>query len=582
MRPLEYRTVPGFLKSDRMLSVLMPFLNESAVIVENTRETIRILEEMGIRFEIILIDDGSTDGSYRLLENEFSRHSKVMIIRNQQNFGKGWALKTGYEFSHGDYILFMDSDLELSPWHIPNFFRILIENNADCVIGSKLHPDSQLSYPLKRRLFSMVYYTMVKILFGLSIKDTQTGIKLFSREALESSLPKVLVKHFAFDIELLLQLTKNSFRISEAPIELEFRRETSAGRIRLSSIFNMVRDTLAIFYRDRILGFYNRPLGPNIPFHYSLVLFSDEFNASERNNLLHYLNIQYRQYEVIVASGSPVDLQNDRLTVIETGPLSPMEKLEFIMKKHPPRGDFVLFASLNSSPDERFLLSMGRILSQPGIGAAGGFVTLMKDAAPFEKISYKVLSSIFLNMNLVYRYKPMNVKAVNELQFDGFFARRDLLDNIDFSLTRGLKPEFVLSRAATKNGLKCIYSPDIMLYKRFPATPGALFSYISSQPRQRAFQLRTPAYKGRRTFKDWEFLVAIVFFIFLGLSFILPVITANPLSALPLAVYLLIVLLSRLTLYGLDQGFRIFYLLIISQVIYALGFVKAIFIRYPR
>ena len=125
------------------------------------------------------------------------------------------------------------------------------------MIGSKFHPDSKVDYPPLRRVYSFFYYMLVRALFGLPVRDTQTGIKLFKRVVLERVLPRILVKRFAFDLELLANVHHFGYRIVEAPVTLNFQRVCS--RLRLSAVWNVFLDTLAIFYRMRILHYYDRP-----------------------------------------------------------------------------------------------------------------------------------------------------------------------------------------------------------------------------------------------------------------------------------------------------------------------------------
>lgn len=269
MHPLESHPIPTQWKG-KVLSILLPFLNEEDIIVENTRKVLEMSKSWELDTEVILIDDGSTDQSFSRLTEAFSKHPGVRLVHNHRNFGKGWALKTGFEFSRGELVLFLDADLELSPLHLPNFLHIMDQTRADVVIGSKLHPDSRLDYPLKRKIMSKVYYLVTRILFGLQVKDTQTGIKLFRRSALEIALPRLVVKRFAFDIELLLLMLKYHQKVESAPIELNFSR-VAAGRMKLSTVANMLWDTMAIFYRDKILRFYERPMGPNRIFSFTFI-----------------------------------------------------------------------------------------------------------------------------------------------------------------------------------------------------------------------------------------------------------------------------------------------------------------------
>ncbi|MFN3660862.1 MAG: glycosyltransferase, partial [Brevinematales bacterium] len=139
MHPTEKLPVAHLLKG-QLLSIIMPFYNEGMSIVSNVHQVLQACEEMGIEVEVVAVDDGSSDDGYDQLVKAFEGEKRVIAIRNETNFGKGWALKTGYEFSHGEYVLFLDADLELSPWHIPQFLTRLFQEQSDVVIGSKLHP----------------------------------------------------------------------------------------------------------------------------------------------------------------------------------------------------------------------------------------------------------------------------------------------------------------------------------------------------------------------------------------------------------------------------------------------------------
>ncbi|MDP8259594.1 MAG: glycosyl transferase, partial [Candidatus Gygaella obscura] len=138
---------------------------------------------------------------------------------------------------------------------IKTFFDIMELDNADVVIGSKRHPNSVLNYPWHRRLVSSIYFFLVKILFGLPIRDTQTGLKLFKYEVLAKAFPRVLVKKFAFDLELLVNIHHLGYTIAEAPVRVDSKRKF--GRIGVNSIMHTFWDTLAIWYRMYILKYYD-------------------------------------------------------------------------------------------------------------------------------------------------------------------------------------------------------------------------------------------------------------------------------------------------------------------------------------
>jgi hypothetical protein len=130
---------------------------------------------------------------------------------------------------------------------LENFLSL---KEADVVIGSKRHPDSVLYYPFKRKIYSNVYYLLVKLLFGLPVKDTQTGVKIFTRKAIVYASHLLRINKYAFDLELLVLLHKAGFKIAEAPIKLNFSR-SYAGRIKLKDVINITMDTFSIFWRTR-------------------------------------------------------------------------------------------------------------------------------------------------------------------------------------------------------------------------------------------------------------------------------------------------------------------------------------------
>jgi glycosyltransferase involved in cell wall biosynthesis len=577
MHPTEMHQIPAKIRKQKKLSILMPFLNEEKVIVENTREVIRILQELDFNFEVVLIDDGSRDNSYELLLKNFKKDPSIKIVRNFKNFGKGWALKTGYEFSTGDYVLFLDSDLELSPYHIPNFFNIMLENQADAVIGSKLHKDSILEYPLKRRIISFIYYSFIKIFFGLPIMDSQTGIKLFKRDALEMSLPKVLVKKFAFDIELLIILHQHHKKVCSAPIELKFSRGVFSRNIKLNMLFHTFLDTLAVFYRDRILGFYDRPLGKNIPLFYTIILFSEKNNAYELECLRRFLSINYEHYQVILAGKSAPGLKDPKLTFVKCDEGHYARRLEIILQKNIIKGDYLVFSKMDAFPDERYLFSTGRILSLEDVGAAGGYVNMRNHPAKFEAIAFSVLSSVFLNLNLVYRFKPVNYKEVGELQLNGLFIKKACIKDIHFDHVRGLKLEYILSKQVKKHHLKVVYSPDLMLYQVFPKNPVEMVRYIKKEALFRVSQFRSPVYKSFESFYDKKFSLSVALLATMAASLTFFIIRQNPVFLMPLGVYYTFLLISRLIVSGLKNGILGFIWLSFAQLLYGFYFFFGLF-----
>lgn len=240
----------------RKISVLIPVHNEVKRIAHNLRETRETLDDLGCNYEIIAIDDGSSDDSYQVLQALKEEIPQLIVGENSRNFGKGRALKKAFKYASGDLIVWLDADLDLHPYQIKTLYDIMVLDDADIVIGSKMHPNSRVNYPLTRRIVSRGYYLLIRILFNLPCHDTQTGLKIFKRRVIEEVFPRILVKQFAFDLEVLVNAHHLGFKLAEAPIILDNKRDY--GRIGLSSIIKTFNDTLAIWYRMYLRKYYDR------------------------------------------------------------------------------------------------------------------------------------------------------------------------------------------------------------------------------------------------------------------------------------------------------------------------------------
>jgi len=239
------------------LSVVIPAYNEAKNIRTTLRRLLNILEKtLTYPFEIIVVSDGSTDKTVSQAQKISSK--KVRVLHYKQNRGKGHALKHGVKNSTSEIVTFFDAGGDFQAQSIDKFIKLLEVFDADIVIGSKRHPASVVNYPLKRRFYSRLYQFLIRLLFNLNIRDTQTGLKVFKRTVLEKILPRALVKQYAFDLELLVIARQFGFKkIFEAPVKMKYNFSTSS--IGAKTIFNILRDTAAIFYRAKILHYYDRP-----------------------------------------------------------------------------------------------------------------------------------------------------------------------------------------------------------------------------------------------------------------------------------------------------------------------------------
>jgi glycosyltransferase involved in cell wall biosynthesis len=239
------------------LSVLMPCHDEANVVERIALETVLTLREryQG-SFEVFLIDDGSTDGTYERAEGLTQALPELKVLRIPVNGGKGNALRMAFERTSGSVVCFLDGDLDIHANHVTPYVRLLETGFTDVVVGSKRHPQSQVDYPLERRVLSLAYQILVRVLFGLRVRDTQAGIKAFRRGVLERVLPLGLVKRYAFDAELLVLAHRLGYRIIEMPVNMKFREKHGSG-VNIRAIYQMLLDTLGVFYRFHVTKYYD-------------------------------------------------------------------------------------------------------------------------------------------------------------------------------------------------------------------------------------------------------------------------------------------------------------------------------------
>jgi dolichol-phosphate mannosyltransferase len=238
------------------LSIVIPIYNESDNIFQNLEECVKTIDSFGIKYEIIAVNDGSIDDTEQKVMDAAKKYPSINVITYSDNRGKGNAIIEGVKHASGSKVCFLDADLELHPRQLKSFLKEMDRTNADVVIGSKRHPDSVvMNYPKNRVWLSKGYNLMVKILFNLNLTDTQPGLKLFKREVLVKECPKLLVKRYAFDLELLYNCIADGSSVAEVPLEINFSR-ADGGRIGLRSVLGMFRDTLGIYYRAKIINYY--------------------------------------------------------------------------------------------------------------------------------------------------------------------------------------------------------------------------------------------------------------------------------------------------------------------------------------
>jgi glycosyltransferase involved in cell wall biosynthesis len=247
------RVEPGVdLMALPKISVIMPAYNEEGKIADCIQSARTHLERLGRPYEIIVVDDGSTDAT-RVEARRAACNPHVSVVGYPHNQGKGFAIKHGLKHAKGDLVVFMDSDADVKPDRIDQYVAIL--KNNDIAIASKRHPDSRFKAPILRKFLSVGFHILVMLLTGVTVSDTQSGFKAFRREALVKIIDSICVKRYAFDVELLAVASLLKMRIVELPIKIQLGSLFSARQV-----VRMLVDLLGITYRLRVIHWYQKNL----------------------------------------------------------------------------------------------------------------------------------------------------------------------------------------------------------------------------------------------------------------------------------------------------------------------------------
>ena len=235
------------------LSFVIPAYNEEDYI-EDTLGTIEaVIMGKKLSYEIVVVDDGSGDSTLAKAKTYAGKNGHVRVISYSKNTGKGYAVKTGFMKATGNVVFFTDSDMEIDLGKISDYIEAL--KQGDIVIASKKHSASKTAVPLSRRILSECFNALVRLLTGVPLKDTQSGLKAMKKSAFTNIFPRLAVKRYAFDVELLAVANLYGLKIVEMPVNIKLD-----AKFKPIEIWHMFLDLLGIAYRLRIIHWYQRAL----------------------------------------------------------------------------------------------------------------------------------------------------------------------------------------------------------------------------------------------------------------------------------------------------------------------------------
>lgn len=216
------------------LSLVVPMYNEASIICDTARTLTDYLQKHFDDYELLFVDDGSTDGSALMVKK--LQLPKVQVLGYVNNRGKGCAVRTGMLAATGDIAMFIDADLAYGMDVIPQAVKLLGKNRGkDVLTGSRvLHPEGYEGYTALRKLASKIYIRVLNVYGGLTLSDSQCGCKAYRGSAIKDIFSRCETDGFAFDFETILWAQKLGYQFVEMPVKVINHRDSK---------INVVRDT---------------------------------------------------------------------------------------------------------------------------------------------------------------------------------------------------------------------------------------------------------------------------------------------------------------------------------------------------
>lgn len=223
------------------ISFVIPVCNEEETIENSVRTIKKFLDKSGYSYEIIIANDGSTDKTTEIASRLALSCNKVRHLYSKKRLGKGGGIKNAFAKSKGRILIFEDVDLSAGVSYILDFIKE-IKGGADICIGSRLLPNSKTKRTIMRKIFSLCYNLLIRILFDTRITDFQCGLKAFRRKCL-STIMETKDNGFFFDTELMLRSEKKGLKIVQIPITWEEKRKVKLNIVKTSiqMLYNLIK-----------------------------------------------------------------------------------------------------------------------------------------------------------------------------------------------------------------------------------------------------------------------------------------------------------------------------------------------------
>lgn len=242
------------------LSVVIPAHNEEGCLEGTVRALAAELEAGGIAHEILVVNDGSTDGTERVLRALGRELPALRWVANGPPHGFGLAVRRGLDAYTGDAVAVYMADASDRPEDLVRYYRVLLERGVDCVFGTRFHPDARVSgYPAHKLVLNRLANGFVQLLFGLRYNDVTNAFKLYTRAAVDGARP-LLSHHFNLTVELPLKCIVRGFSYTVVPNDWT-NRKAGISKLRIQEMGSRYLFIVLYCFLERWLshGDYRRP-----------------------------------------------------------------------------------------------------------------------------------------------------------------------------------------------------------------------------------------------------------------------------------------------------------------------------------
>jgi glycosyltransferase involved in cell wall biosynthesis len=237
-----------------LVSVIVPVYDERSTVAEVIRQLRNVKMPTGWQHEVIVVDDGSRDGTARILAT--LSDPLVSVVTHDTNMGQGAAVRSGLAFSHGSVVVVLDADLEYDPADVARVIRPIVDGRAQVAFGTRFHPDHSVM-PLSRLISARLLGTAAAVLYNSGLADASTGLRAFERSAIDAV--SIRSNGFSWGFEVMAKLHRGGARFFEVAVSYDARRRGTKFTMsdRLAALGTLLR------YRFARVSPITRPIRSN-------------------------------------------------------------------------------------------------------------------------------------------------------------------------------------------------------------------------------------------------------------------------------------------------------------------------------